>query len=67
MRNLIRVKPDLARRITANIAKLPVPMSFYHPHNDVSRKTFIKPGEEFCLYYDLKPHSADKKGLSLQD
>ncbi len=53
--------------VTPQLNNADLPMMFYDPHTDVSKKTSIKPGEVFCLYYDLRPSSVDKQGLSLQD
>jgi hypothetical protein len=53
--------------VTPQLNKTDLPMVFYDPHLDVSKKWSIKPGEEFYLYYDLRPSSAEKDGLSLQD
>lgn len=45
----------------------PLRMVFYDPHTDLSQKMSILPREEFHLYYDFRPFSEDKQGLSFQN
>lgn len=43
-----------------------LPMVFYDPHADVTKKTSILPGEEFYLYYDFRPLTDDKRGIAFR-
>src|ERR1700676_1303633 len=60
---LLNVKAYVTPQLTAK----DFAMVFYDPHDDVSGKTSILPGEGFDLYYDMRPTTKDKQGVGLQD
>jgi TIR domain len=60
---LLRVNAYVTPQLDSNV----LPMVFYDPHRDVSRKTSILPGETFNLYYDFRPSTRDGQGLELQE
>jgi hypothetical protein len=53
--------------VTPELAGKDLAMVFYDPHQDVSNKTVILPGDEFDLYYDLRPTTKDQRGVSFSD